>query len=93
VDEIEIERIGGFAGFGGSSRLRSMGAVRVDRLSAADREKVDALFRRGDAGSGAVRDGFAYRLTRNGPSGRETVTVPEAEIPAALAASVRDRLE
>jgi hypothetical protein len=93
VEEIEVERLGGFAGFGGASRLRSRGVVRIDRLSAADRDALDALFRTGGGKGGEARDAFSYRLTRNGPAGAETVTVAESDVPAAVAASVRDTLE
>jgi Emfourin len=94
VAEIEVERIGGFAGFGGTSRLRSRGVVRSEELSAADREALDTLFgNRGGGGDNAARDGFAYRLTRKGPDGMQSVTVDEAHVPAAVASSVRDTLD
>jgi hypothetical protein len=95
-DELRIERIGGFAGFGASPHLKSRGSVRLADLPAAERDAVEALFRSGGggaAGAGKVRDGFTYRLTRDGGSGPETVEVPESHVPPRIAASVRDTLD
>lgn len=92
MDKIEVERIGGFAGFGGpGSRIRSRGELALDTLPSADRQAMDALFASGGGGSG-VPDGFRYRITRTTASRTETIEVPEADVPAAIRASVRDEL-
>jgi hypothetical protein len=93
MDEVRIERLGGFAGFGGGAHLKSRGSVRLAELGPADRDAVEALFKRGSRGAGEARDAFTYRLTRDGPGGAESVDVPETDVPAAIAARVRDTLE
>lgn len=90
---LEVERLGGFAGFGGG-RLRSRGKVALSALSAADRAAVEGFFTAGTAAlakqapAGAA-DMFRYRLTRDGAS----VEVPEGLVPAAVRDCVRDTLE
>jgi len=89
---LKVERLGG-PGFGGP-HLKSRGSVAVDALSDADRQAIEALFRRGsrkvDPGAPGA---FRYRLTRPGKTGPETIEVPEPLVPAAVVASVRDMIE
>lgn len=95
MSKLRIERVGGVAGFGlAPSHLRSHGELDSAALSDADRQRLDALFEGANAPASPsqVRDGFVYRITREGTQGSETVEVPEAEIPAAIARSVRDEL-
>jgi hypothetical protein len=94
---LKVERVGGFAGFGGpGSHIRSQGEIDSAALADADRARVEALFERGAAAAAGaaspVRDGFSYRITRQTAAGAETVEVPESVVPAAVAQSVRDEL-
>ncbi|MGX1317841.1 hypothetical protein AB7M17_001294 [Bradyrhizobium sp. USDA 377] len=91
MDRLKIERVGGFAGFGGP-HLKSRGEVALSDLSAADQKTVEQLFadpgkvpaaRRGQA------DAFSYRITR----GAQTIEVPEHAVPPAIKSSVKDVLE
>ncbi len=95
MSDLKIERMGGLAGFGlPKSRLKSRGRCALEDLSKADQTSVAALFagksRRDKPG---MADGFRYRITRETAKGPETVEVPEALVPAAIAACVRDEIE
>lgn len=94
AESLAIERTGGIAGYGSpGSRVRSRGRVALESLSEADRRSVEALFGAGGAGRHPTHpDGFVYRITRTGKSGPETVEVPEAAVPAAIVACVKDEL-
>lgn len=93
-EEIVIERVGGFAGFGlPSSHLKSVGKVSLADLSGADRAKVDTLFARKKPHEPAGGDVFYYRITRRTPDGTLTIEVGEEDVPDALKQSIRDRLE
>jgi hypothetical protein len=89
---LHVERLGGLPALGTPrSPLRSCGEIALNDLSQADRAAIDELFRDPPrAAASAVRDGFRYRISRDGASGSETVEVPEAIVPAAVAASVKD---
>src|SRR5262249_40463912 len=92
MDEIKVEQLGGFAGFGGPD-VESSGIVSLPNLSDADRKTVDELFRRGQRGDSSVIDSrqadqFRYRLTRRTQSGTESVEALESEVPNSLKASV-----
>jgi hypothetical protein len=93
-DLIEIERLGGLAGFGPPGPLRSRGRIDSARLSARDRGQVEALF--APAASAAVppppADGFRYRLSRETPQGPQSVEVPESAVPESLRRAVKDEL-
>jgi len=58
-------------------------------LSAEDRNRVQALF----ANSKPVNANLYYRITREGPSGRESIEVLPEAAPAALIASVKTILD
>lgn len=89
---LEIERLGGFAGFGGpGSRLRSRGALRMEQLSPNDRQAVLALFAQPPRGA-AQPDAFRYRLTLKDAQGTRTVEVGEGAVPQAVRDAVRDEL-
>lgn len=94
MTEVKIERRGGLGGFGlPGSRVKSEGRLDLDRLSDDDRRKVDNLFAAAAAATPSSHaDGFIYRITRRTADGEETVEVPEVDVPAALAQSVRDEL-
>ncbi len=92
-ERLHVERVGGFAGFGGSGgRLRSQGEVAASALSAKDQQAVHALFTQPFAAAPSHPDGFRYRLTRQTPQGPQSVEVPEAHVPEAVRAVVKDQL-
>jgi len=93
--ELKIERIGGIAGFGlPRSHLRSRGALDYDLLSDADKKKVQKLFAAGGAkDSPTMRDGFVCRITWQSDDDNRTIEVPEALVPRALTATIRDEIE
>jgi hypothetical protein len=95
VDRLKIERIGGFAGFGGP-HLKSRGEVALSDLSPADRQAVDELFN--DPQKAAPRpageaDAFRYRITRETAAGARAIEVPGNAMPAPLRDCVKDVLE
>jgi hypothetical protein len=90
---LEVERLGGLAGFGAaSSRLHSRGQLDVSTLSAEDRQVLELLFSKPSANP--VRpDEFRYRLTRWIEHGPQSVEVPESQVPPAVRAAVKDEIE
>ncbi len=93
-DQLKVERVGGFAGFGlPGSHLKSKGEVSISKLSAEDVRVIDALFR-GDAHVGSkVPDGFRYRITRKIGNDLHTIEVPEENVPLSIRNCVKDTLE
>jgi len=90
MDQLYIERVGGLGGFGGPN-LKSTGQVARSKLSAADQSAVEALF--ANPPSEAPKpDEFSYRLTRQTPSGPQTIQVPERHVPIAVRSIVKDKL-
>jgi Emfourin len=91
---LHVERVGGQANFGGAgAHVRSHGQIETDALSPEERRAVEALFKsKGKTKASQMRDGFRYRISRTTPEGTETIEVPEAAVPAALAQSVKDEL-
>ncbi len=90
MDDLEIEKLGGLAGMGARSRLRSRGRLALSSLSAADRQAVDALFASPAPEPDKMRDGFRYRLTRHTDAGEQTVEIPESAAPAFISGSVKN---
>lgn len=91
-DILRIEKLGGFAGFGGPN-LKSEGECALADLSPADQERVEALFRnRTGSRLRPAADGFRYRITRSCEGAVQSVEVPEELVPQPLIASVRDSL-
>ena len=88
---LQIEKVGGLAGFGGPN-LRSRGEVDSAKLPAEDQKAVEALFKSASQPASAVRDGFRFRISRSTDSGVQTVEVPEHLVPPSLARSVKDEL-
>ena len=89
---VDVERLGGLAGFGGpGGRLRSHGRVHPARLADADRRTIEALFTTPPPAA-AMPDAFRYRLTRLTPQGPQSVEVPESAVPQAVREAVRDEL-
>ncbi|HEY2358796.1 MAG TPA: protealysin inhibitor emfourin [Phenylobacterium sp.] len=94
MGDLIVERIGGLGGFGlPGSRLTSRGAMPFEHLSAADQAAVEALFTSGGqpASVNAPHE-FRYRITRTTPTGPQTIEAPEAAVPPALRAIVKDEL-
>jgi hypothetical protein len=90
---LNIERVGGLAGVGlPGSRIRSQGEVDLATLPPEDQKIVDLLFTSQHSSAPGVADGFRYRLTRNTPSGNQTVEVPEHLVPSVVASAVKDEL-
>jgi hypothetical protein len=92
---LKIERLGGLGGFGLlGSRVRSQGTRPLSDLSPADQAAVESMFqdKSKKASAPPVPDGFRYRITRETKDGQETIEVPEANVPAALQACVKDEL-
>lgn len=90
MGDIVIEQVGGFVGGGTpAGPLRMEGRVAESMLSAADKATVDALF----AAHKPVNENLRYRLTRDGPSGRETVEAPMDAVPKVLRDSVQTTLQ
>ena len=93
MGELEIEKLGGVAGFGPRSRIRSRGRVSYHALSNSDRAAVDKLFTAGGVPSKpGTADEFRYQITRHTDTGPETIEVAAHAIPEALANSVQDEL-
>lgn len=93
MDRIKIERIGGFAGFGGpGSKLKSKGEVSLSSLSSIDRSRVEEMFAAPN-NTQSHPDAFRYRLSRETSTGAQTVEVSEEHVPESVRSSVVDTLE
>lgn len=99
VDIIEIERLGGLAGFGGSlGRLRSVGRLDLAQLGQAHREAVEALLDGSLCAAGNVPrypDGFRHRLSRMSSSStpmQASIEVSESVLPDFVRDAVHDEL-
>ena len=94
MDRLEIEKKGGH-GFGlPQSHLKSRGELQLSKLSAADRDAIERLFKsQVPAAKPGAADFFTYTITRQTNSGPQTVVVPEDAVPAVVRDSVKDVLE
>jgi hypothetical protein len=96
MDCLQIERIGGVAGFGGP-HLKARGELPLSSLSPADRRTVDGLFDAREKPSPPAppgeADAFRYRITRQTRSGPQIVEAPSHSLPPAVRNAVRDVLE
>ncbi|BCH53860.1 hypothetical protein GOZ89_05105 [Agrobacterium vitis] len=93
MDELILEKMGGFAGFGGAkSALRSDGVCAVEKLSAAEKQLIEEFFQQSLPQTAAVADGFRYRIVWPSRFGDRSVDVPESLVPDEIKASVKDRL-
>lgn len=88
---IEVERLGGFAGYGPGSRFRARGTLRWRQVPAAERERL-AQWLDGRSLVPPVRgaDRFRYRITVQVQGGVQSIELPEEDTPAVLRDSVRD---
>lgn len=90
--KIEIERVGGLAGFG-SAHLKSMGSIELEELSEEEQKAVKQLFRtKGSKGPSQNRDTFRYKIKRSVGDKTETTEVEESEVPDVVKAAVKDTL-
>ena len=89
MEELTIEPVGGFTGAGGPGHVRSEGRLNLSALSPDDRARVEAMFARSPPAQG----NFGYRITRQGPTGPQSVLVPSDAVPAALIAAIQTRLD
>lgn len=93
MDELILEKTGGFAGFGGArSALRSEGVCAVEKLSAEELGLIEGFFHQDGATPAKVADGFRYRIVWPSRFGDRSVEVPESLVPEEIKASVKDRL-
>ena len=91
--QLEVERLGGLAGFGtAASHLRSRGQLDISTLSAEDRQALELLFSKPPASS-LRADEFRDRLTRWTDKGQDSVEVPESQVPPAVRSALKDELE
>jgi hypothetical protein len=90
--QLDVERLGGFAGFGlPGSHLRSRGVVETADLTPADQQALEVLFDNPPGGA-HLPDSFRYRLTRQTARGPQTIEIPEQHVPMAVRAIVKDEL-
>jgi len=94
MSKLEIERLGGLAGFGGqNSRLRSSGEIDMDALSNEDKKTVEELFlSKGKPDGNSTADAFRYRISRVTSKGVESVEAAEEKIPNAIRQCVKDKI-
>jgi len=89
---LQIERIGGLAGFGGANaHVRSLGQLETDTLSPEHQRAVEDLFKpTGKSKDARICDGFRYRISRTRSGKTETIEAPEERVPVALTQCVKD---
>jgi hypothetical protein len=91
MTQIDVERIGGFGGFGAPGHIRSRGTLDATQLAPQDARALESLFAAPPSESPQA-DAFRYRLTRHTSAGPQTIEVAEAHVPHAVKAVVRDEL-
>jgi hypothetical protein len=93
-DRVAVERLGGFAGFGGpGSHLKSAGEVALSALSVADRRAIEALFSASTRAGAAKPDAFVYRITRRVGGVLKTIEVSEERVPEVIRNCVKNTLK
>lgn len=91
MSKLKIERIGGLAGFGGNSQIRSLGEIDLDELSNEDKQVIENLFASNANEKGTLaRDTFRYRISRVTSKGIESIEADEENIPGVVKQSVKD---
>lgn len=94
MDRLDVERLGGYAGFGGpGSHLKSKGTVDLKALPQADQDRIRELFRNPPSPTPSMPDAFCYRLTHHTGSGAKTIEVAEQHLPQAVTNAVHDVIE
>ncbi|MBE5322282.1 hypothetical protein IM793_24245 [Pedobacter sp. MR2016-19] len=91
---LKIERIGGFAGFGGiNSRLQSIGEVNTSDLSLNDKRAIEDLFAFSNTSNGSLSpDTFRYKISRTTSKGTESIEASEDMVPNLIKQSVKDQI-
>jgi hypothetical protein len=89
---IKVEKLGGFAGFGSSTHLRSEGEVELEKLTEPDRAKVGKLLARDAKDHPSSLSQFVYRLSWEDGGETKSVDVGEDELPSSVVAAVKDEL-
>ena len=91
---IKVEKLGGLAGFGGMSRLRSEGEIDLDQLPAGDRAMLERLLTIGPGlpAEPSTSDGFHYRLSWIENGQQRCADVDGDELPESVKAVAKDRL-
>ena len=93
ADTVQVERLGGFAGFGlPGSALRSRGQLAWDQLNPQAQAQLAAWFNQPPHAPAVGNDDFRYRLTRQTAAGVQVLELPEALVPAPLRDCVHDEL-
>jgi hypothetical protein len=90
LDRLQIERLGGLAGFGGP-HLKSRGELALSALSPAERAEIEELFKKelqGEAKQASrcvpKPDELCYKITRHTATGSQEIVVPESAVPLAV---------
>ena len=90
---IEVERLGGLAGYGmPGARLRSRGHFMAHRLSPADQATLREIFLHPLQASAQARDAFRCSLTRQRDNRQHTVVVAEEAVPESILDCLRDEI-
>jgi hypothetical protein len=94
MSKLRVERIGGFAGFGGpNSKLRSVGEIDTEQLSSEDKKVVEELFVSTKKGKSTVaRDTFRFKISRVTSKGSESIEAEEENVPDVVRRCVRDEI-
>lgn len=94
--KIRIEKVGGFAGFGAESHLKSDVEIDLSSLSDDQRDEILRMLRSDKHAStaDAGADGFVYRLDWLGEDGeRCSAELAGDDVPDWIRSSVIDRIE
>lgn len=91
---VKVEKIGGFAGFGPSSHLRSEGEIDLESLPELERVAVERLLSEAADGPSASlsRDVLRYRLSWEKKGRRHEVEVDESALPESVRSAAQDKL-
>ena len=94
ANRIKVEKLGGFAGFGGSSHLRSEGEIDPAQLPAGDRSLLEQLLASPHAPAAApsTSDAFRYRLSWIENGQERSVEIDGDELPESVKAVAKDSL-
>lgn len=94
--KIRIEKVGGFAGFGAESHLKSDVEIDLSSLSDEQRDEILQVLRpdRSTSTADAGADGFVYRLDWVNEDGeRCSAELAGDDVPHWVRASVVDRID
>ncbi|MDQ0454150.1 protealysin inhibitor emfourin [Rhizobium paknamense] len=92
MGDLHLEKLGGFAGFGGAgAKLKCCGVYAAEQLDDAERSLIETFFE-GNPLATRSMDGFRYRITWPERFGERSVEVSENLVPEALRKAVKDRL-